>query len=68
MFVYFIESVLLLNKELTLKMIDLYKHLGPSSKELESWLPYAQIYAPSPNQGTELHPDDAIKLPNYYQN
>lgn len=33
-----------------------------------SRLPCAQIYPLSPNQGTELHPDDANELPNYHQN
>ena len=43
------------------------KHTGLSSKETENRLPYVQIFSPSPRQGTELHPDDGNKLPNYHQ-
>lgn len=39
-----------------------------SFREIEGQLFNAQMYSPSPNQGTQLLPDNANKLPNYYQN
>lgn len=45
----------------------IFKNTGLLSKETENRLPFAQVYPPSLNQGTELQPDDANKLPNYHQ-